>query len=718
MKSTSIILTTLGSAVLVCGFSYDAVAVEADPADSAGGIDEIIITAERRKENILDVPSTVQAFSAAALDNQGIDSTRDLMQVVPGLNFAIKGIFAQPVLRGISTQGTAVDSAVAMYIDGVYQASTSAVLFDLGDIDSVEVLKGPQGTLYGRNAEGGAILLKSRQPSFTPGGDISVSYGSYNERQFNTFLTAPLIDDFLAGSVSAFYKARDGYVHDLLRGGSVGDLESYAFRGSLLAKFAPDVEFTLTGYHGFLSDPTVYAGIAAGGNSLSRRVAPTLPVATRAWDSTTNLYPYNKGQSTGITLNGTIGLGWGELTTTTGYTSTVSDAHQDADQGPAPALGIISSYPSVTRSQEVSVATQKFGQVSFIFGAMYFGQDQASQILVNNATSVAGKQQISAYAAYGEAQWDITERLRGIAGARFSGEQRDYQGFAGGAGPGLPTNERAEGSHHWDATTPRVSLDYKLSDNTHAYATYNKAFKSGTYNPTGLLSTPVDPETTIAYEVGLKTAYSVFNLDVAAFHYKFENLQVSATLTTPTGTASVLQNAAAAEISGVEIEGSVHLTQALKLSGGFSYLDDKYTDFPKANVNTPYPTCPGPSPCGNFANTIDATGFPMARTPRYTGNLTAEYLTTLFRGDFRASLAAYYNSGFSWEVANRLRQGTYTTLNANLAWRPPGSKLEYSIWGRNLTDRVYEIQSADSAGGDAVSFAEPRAAGIKIQLKF
>jgi iron complex outermembrane receptor protein len=218
-------LTALVTASLIGGLSSAGFTAETAAADSAGSIDEIIVTAERRRENVLDVPITVQAFTAATLENQGIDTTRDLMNVVPGLNFAIKGLFAQPVLRGISTQGTAVDSAVAIYIDGVYQASTSAVLFDLGDIDSVEVLKGPQGTLYGRNAEGGAILLKSRQPSFVPGGDISVSYGSYNDRQINTFLTTPLIDNFLAGSVSAFYHARDGYVHDLLRGGNVGDLE-------------------------------------------------------------------------------------------------------------------------------------------------------------------------------------------------------------------------------------------------------------------------------------------------------------------------------------------------------------------------------------------------------------------------------------------------------------------------------------------------------------
>jgi len=710
-------LTALVTASLIGGLSSAGFTAETAAADSAGSIDEIIVTAERRKENVLDVPITVQAFTAATLENQGIDTTRDLMNVVPGLNFAIKGLFAQPVLRGISTQGTAVDSAVAIYIDGVYQASTSAVLFDLGDIDSVEVLKGPQGTLYGRNAEGGAILLKSRQPSFVPGGDISVSYGSYNDRQINTFLTTPLIDNFLAGSVSAFYHARDGYVHDLLRGGNVGDLEAYAFRGSLLAKFAPNVEFTLTGYHGFQSDESAFAGIAAGGNSLSRRVAPALPIALRAFDSTTDLYPYIKGISNGATLNGTIGLGWGELTTTTGYTSTISNAHQDADQGPAAALGIIASYPSVTRSEEISVATQKFGPVSLVFGGLYFGQDQASQIFVNHISNVAGKQGISAYAFYAEAQWDITERFKAIAGVRYSDEEREYHGYAG-TGPMLPTTQVAQGKHDWDATTPRFSLGYKITDNINAYATYNKAFKSGTYNPTGLKSTPVDPETTIAYEAGVKSAYSTFNFDVAAFHYKFENLQVSATITTPTGTTSVLQNAAAAEISGVEIEGSVKLTQAFKVIGGFSYLDDRYSEFPKANVNTPFPTCPGPSPCGNFANTIDATGFPMARTPRYTGNLTAEYLATLFRGDFRASLTAYYNSGFSWEVANRLRQGTYTTVNANVAFTPPGSRFEYSLWGRNLTSRVYEIQSADSAGGDAVSFAQPRSAGVKVQFKF
>lgn len=712
---SSVSLLALG---LVSGANAQTVSASGPETPAqASSVDDVIVTAQRRSQAIQDVPISIQAFSAETLQHQGVTSTRDLMSVVPGLNFAVKGVFAQPVLRGVSTQGTGIDSAVATYLDGVYQAAAAGGILELPDIAGIEVLKGPQGTLYGRNASGGAILVRTRRPQFTPAGEFGLSYGRFDEVEATGYVTGPLVGDTLAGSLTGAYRSRDAYIDDLIRGGKIGNLENYSYRGSL--RFQPNtaVDVNLTAYKTSIDDPTVFLSVSDGGNSLSRRVNPALPVATEPFTATVGDIPYLLSETTGVTLNADIDLGWGKLTSTTGYVDFNADIQQDADSGPARALLLTASYPSRTWSQEVSVATRDFGPFSFLFGGLYFNQDLASDLIVNLGQHIYGSQQVDAYAAYGEVQWKMTNRLTAIGGLRYTTEERSYEGFIG-SGPARPTNRVAVGKRDWDAVTPRLSLTYELTDDINVYATYNKAFKSGTFNPTGLSSTPVDPEHVKAIEVGAKGTFGRSTLNVAAFNYVFTDLQLASTITTPTGTASLLQNAAEAEISGVEVDGAFQATDALRFSGGLSWLDHEYTDFPNATVNTPYLTCPGVSPCGNFSSVINATGLPIARTPDFTATLTAEYVTRVMNGDLRLTANAYYNSGFSWEVANRLRQGAYSTLGANVVWQPDGSNWEFSLSGRNLTDEEYTIQSADSAGGDAVSYAQPRSFFAKIKYSF
>lgn len=695
-------------------YASSAVAQEAEPTV----VEEVVVTAQRREQAIQDVPISIQAIAPQALQDAGINNTRDLMAIVPGLNFAIKGVFAQPVLRGISNQGPGVDAAVSTYLDGVYQFQPAAGILELPDVEGIEVLKGPQGTLYGRNASGGAILVRTRRPSFTPGGTFSASYGTYNEIGLNGYITGPIVNERLAFGLSGSYRARDAYIDDLVRGGKIGNMEGYSYRGSLRFQPSETADIILTAYHTSLDDPTAYLGIAQDQNSLSRRVDPTQTVATRPYTTSVGDIPFLLSESSGATLNATFDFGLGKLTSTTGYIDTNAHILQDADMGPARGLLLAANYPAKMHSQEFSFATRDFGAWSFLAGALYLHQDQVTDLTVNaGASHTYGNVVTDAYAAYGEAQWHVTERLTGIFGARYSYEEKDYAGFRG-TGFAIPTTQVALADANWDTVTPRVSLSYELNDSTNLYVTYNQAFKSGAFNPSGLINTPVNPETVTAFEVGSKTIFSRGRLNIAIFDYKFEDLQVSATVTTPTGTASLLQNAASAKIRGLDIDGELYLTDSIKISGGFSWLDQSYESFPNATVNVPFATCPGASPCGNFATVIDASGFPISRTPDFTGTLNAEYRRPLAHGELRLTGNAYYNSGFSWEPGNRLRQGAYTTFGATAVYSPEATDWDFTVGVRNLTDEVYTIQSADSAGGDAVSFAQPRSYFVTVRYRY
>jgi iron complex outermembrane receptor protein len=299
-------------------------------------------------------------------------------------------------------------------------------------------------------------------------------------------------------------------------------------------------------------------------------------------------------------------------------------------------------------------------------------------------------------------------------GLRESWEHRSYDGYLGTAKALV-----ANGDHSWNALTPRASLMYAVNDQVNIYASYNQGFKSGAFNPTGLSSTPVSPEKVKAYEAGVKTSFSRFTLNFAAYHYDIEDLQLQSTVTSGGVTHGVLQNAAAAKITGLDLDGVAEVTDSFELLGGLSWLiTDKYSSFPTANVNVPNYACPGAAPCGNVSTTIDATGFPLIRTPHFTGSLQAQYTTALANGTFVGTLAGYVNSGFSWEAGDRVRQGSYGTLGLDLSWQPGDSNVQFTVYGRNLTNSVYINQEADSAGGDAVSYAEPRNYGIKIQYKF
>ena len=687
------------------------------PTDAA----DIIVTAQRRSERLQDVPISIQTLSANTLANQSITSVRDLTTAIPGFNLTVKGAFALPTLRGVSSQGTAagLDPAIPIYLDGVYQSNTIATIFELSDISNIEVLKGPQGTLYGRNATGGAILITTRKPSFDFGGGAALSYGTYNDWHGSAHVTGGLVPDLLAFSLSGDYHRRDGYIRDLIGGGKIGKLKGNTLRGKLLLTPSPAVEITLSGMHSFLDDPAQLAGVPLGGNTLSKLVAPALPITTVPFTIREDVYPLLKTRSDQISLNVDIDTGIGQFTSVSAYQNSLAQVRQDADGGPGAGLSFTYRLPNKAYSQEASFASEKFGAFSLLAGGLYFKQDVSGRLVANGRSDILGTQHIEAYAVYGELTVEPVANLTLVGGLRYSHEHRDYVGQL--ATVPNPYVTIAVGSKSWSDVTPRLTAKYRITPSLNVYASYNKAFKSGVFNPSGLVSTPVDPENGIAYEVGAKFASGNIHFNVAGFKYDFTDLQVATTITRPDGTtSSFLENAAGAKIKGFDFDADVELVKGLTLSGGFSYIDGKYTNFTAATVNAPIPAagCPaGTFPCGNTSVSVDATGNALVRSPKFSGNVTAQYSTEVSSGTVTGSVSFYHSASFAWEASGRLRQPSYNTLAATVRWKSQ-TGFEISVYGRNLTNEIYANNLADSAGGDLVNYALPRTVGVKVGYSF
>ncbi|MGI4877829.1 MAG: TonB-dependent receptor, partial [Janthinobacterium lividum] len=248
-------------------------------ADDTSG--EIVVTAQRRAQRLVDVPVSVTTLSGETLARAGVSGLLDLTKTAPGVVLDKNGAYLQPTIRGIGTNvtGPGADPNVAIYVDGVYQSSQTGNFFELANVEDVEILKGPQGTLFGRNATGGAILIKLLDPSFTTSGRANLSYGRFNEVAASGYVTTALSDK-LAVDLSAYYRRSDGWIHDLRTGAEQNSQYSLDIRSKLLFKPTDTLKFILSYAHNDTSDPTGLAIAAAGGNSAGRPFANSGPIAT------------------------------------------------------------------------------------------------------------------------------------------------------------------------------------------------------------------------------------------------------------------------------------------------------------------------------------------------------------------------------------------------------------------------------------------------------
>jgi iron complex outermembrane receptor protein len=363
--------------------------------------------------------------------------------------------------------------------------------------------------------------------------------------------------------------------------------------------------------------------------------------------------------------------------------------------------------PTKTVSQEVDFASNKFGPFSYVIGGnVYYNKSKSIQHANNNALVILPQMTTRAYAVFGEVNYDITDRLTAIVGARYSSEEKT---LFGSASKGLPIT--FHGQKTWSSVTPRFSLRYRVADDINAYATYSKGFKSGQLATSRMDDPPVNPEKLTAYEVGIKVQKPNYSLSISGFYNDYRDLQFS----TFTGTLSILQNAARVKTYGVDFEGALQLTDQWLLRVGGEYLPHaQYGQF--LNV-ADYVAPLGPTGL-KLVIVPNASGLRELRTPTFTGNVSADYAADISLGKLTASATLSYSSKYNWDILGTVQTKAYATLSGQLALAPTNSDFKFILFGRNLTNTAYIEGAVLGQQGNGVAYSAPREVGVTVDYNF
>ncbi len=730
-------------AILLSGTALAAPAYAANTADAgkeeASTDGEILVTAQRRTENLRDVPMAIAALSSDELAQAGIASTGDLAKATPAVVIASYGAFMQPSIRGISSAGANIgdNSNVALYIDGIYQPQQIATLIALPDVQQVEILKGPQGALYGQNATGGAILVTSLAPSSTLTGKFSASYGNFNDIDFKGYVSSPL-SDTLSVSVSGGYQKRDGFRKHVITGQRDLGLDSKVIRAKLRYQPSAGSSLTLTGFISDHNDSAAYSGFAFNNNTAGKAILvtlataqnprglTTLPVATNGTEFSTDPGVYSRTKSKGASLSGEFDVGAGKINTLTSYSKNETFYVADVDWSPVsyaqaslvPGKPLFGSF----FTQEANFASDKIGPLSFIVGGFFMtGNEefQSNTFQFANVPSIApatqsaftpainnyGRVDKQIFALYTDFTLAATEQLTFTAGGRYTTErQRAFSGPTGGT-----IAEYPGGAVTFNKFTPRITARYAITPDANFYASWGKGFKSGVINTSNFAQKPVNPENITSYEVGFKGRFAgALSFDLSAFHYDYADLQIVA-YAPP---VYINQNAASARINGVEANAKFDVTPNFSLSANMSYVDAKFTSFPAAAVFVA-------NGFGNTQTTKNLGGTRMPRAPEFTGSIAMDYKADTSIGGVGAHAGLYHNSGSKFDVTGLLGQDAYTTIDAELSLAPKGiDGLRFVVWGKNIGNATYLASFLDSQLADGVTFAAPRTFGFRAEYKF
>lgn len=679
-------------------------------------IENIVVTAQRREENLQDVPIAITALSAEQLSAAGIDGAAGLSLVTPGLYYAGQGPFAQPTIRGVGTSlaGPSTDANVAIYVDGIYQPNQIANLFDFNNIERIEVLKGPQGTLFGRNATGGAINITTFSPTAEPRADVTLSYGRFNDFKATAYATGG-ITDTLSANVAVLYRNDDGYVKNVLLNKRMAKIDEKAVRAKLLYRPVDDLSITLTGNYSDSSNNAPYAVEPVNRNNVNVRTNPNLLIPPAIREVALDTDPEATTKSKGISLHVQYDRPWGRFTSITAYQDVEPYLLSDIDNSAAPASTASIPLSQETFTQEFNFASDFDSAVNWIAGLFYyddtadldlFSYSGIPRVLVATVFSTITTE---AAAAYGEINYDVSDRLRLIGGVRYSYEKK----HASGGIPAAPNILNSE--EDWSAWTPRASIRYALTPDSNIYFTYSRGFKSGNYNGVALSNTPVDPETVNAYEIGYKLAAPRLSLNASAYYYDYKDIQVQIQTNLGGNVLTLYQNAATAKIYGADLDLTAVLTDRWRAQVGLAYTHARYDKYKDALITTPAVDPVTGLPIGGNVQTAgDASDKEMIRTPELTANVTLTYHRPLQTGALEASVTGAYNSGFFWDPGNRVEQDAYTLVNAQLTWISPQHRYRVSLWGQNLTDETYVIYGNTTGTGDSAAYGRPITYGISV----
>lgn len=684
----------------------------------AQGIEEIVVTATKRAENINDVPIAIVAQTGEMLAKAGISSSDDLSLLVPGLHMSRSSNQAINYLRGV---GTSIASAgnepsVAMYIDDVYNPSPNTGIMSFNNVERIEVLKGPQGTLFGRNATGGLIHVITKKPDQAPAMDVSVGYGNYEDLETKVYATGGVTED-LATDLAIFYRTQgEGYVkNSFLNNETSKEDRNISLRNKWLYQASDQTSIEVTGNYAKLNSSL---GMAA------QPLPGTVHLVGTTYSGDWHTLAVDQDAETldetwGVSMRVDHSFSEIDFSSITSYNDI--DIEYLVDQEGSP-VDLIS--PPVEQGQKYFSQEFRFSgesdNLKWLTGLYYFSNESSYEPLTIAGLGIAPLEAIDVFSttdltsvsAFGEMTWNLTEKLGLILGGRWTEDKLEQAGHTEYVP--LPP-EFQPPAFQQDVTfrepTWRLGFNYQATEETMYYGTYSRGFKSGGYNSVttgGVGEPPVEPEILDAYELGIKTDLldGLAHMDAAAFYYSYDDLQVTTII--PGGNRNL--NAAQSTIRGAEFSFTVVPTDALTVTGGMTYLDTEYDEFPNGPVFIPLPGG------GNNSIAGDLSGNQLVHSPELTGNLMVLYSIPMETGMIDMSVNYYYNDGFEWNPDGSAFEPSYGLVSAELGWLSLDEKYGVKLWGKNLTDEEYTLFTFTSVFGTVYAPAPPRTYGVTFSV--
>ncbi len=741
---------------VVCGVLMPAAAALAQQAQTPQ-IEEIIVTAQKRAQSLQEVPVAVSAFSGEALQDHHVTDVTDLNQLAPSLQVKTDDNAANPkiFIRGVGLNdfNPNTASAVGLYTDGVYIGSPLAQMAQFFDIDRLEVLRGPQGTLYGRNTTGGAINVITRKPTQEPQGSISVEAGRFDSVNVEAAVGGPIARDVVAGRIAVNVIRDDGYSRNRLTGHSGNDTDRWAARGSL--SFTPSSTFdalvqlrygrtdggSIWAYNRSLFPFTDAAtgpdGLCATGFFTSGECGDIAGYANTSSDLYRGDYHFegkDEVETRGASATLTWDLGRLQLVSVSGYDHADRDDREDTDAGPNDVITATYRAKQSVFSEELrlqSVDTGK-GEKAFWVAGLYYAHDDLDTnsyldvlrlfrpifVSPDNPNGFAPEfsvgvfgypytQKTESWAAFGQLDYDLTDKLTGTAGVRYSRDSKDFA-YASTAEFDTITIFTLDESKDFSSVSGKLGLQYRFSDDANVYGSYSRGYKSGgffggqTVEPADLA--PYDDEKVDAFEIGakLQSPERRMRTSLAAFYYDYQDLQVYTLILRGAITVQNFTNASNARIYGAEAEFSITPIDHLDLSLSGAWLDATYQDFDSVGQ--------------------DYSGNRLPNAPRSSISAAVRYEWPMFGGSLALQTDATYRSKVFYDTRNveRLSDRQRTFVNARIGWTTADEHLELGVWGRNLFDEtnISDIIPIEGLGFDLFSVGAPRTAGVYARYNY
>jgi len=717
---------------------------------AANTVEELIVTAQKREESAQQVPIALTALSGETLERQGVTGFQDLSTRVPSLRFGsgVTGGENVITLRGIGSQNTTSggDSPVAYNLDGVYLARTTSVDPEFFDIDRIEVLRGPQGTLYGRNSVGGSVNVITRRPTSEAGGHIDGLLGNYDAYALRGWANLPVLDNGdtqVLARLTGVWAEHDGYQKNLFDGpGATHDADGQDFwmlRGQLYFKFSNDIDFRLIASASENKDPVAtktqwylmparYVG-----------AAPYLPNPRDVRKNTPENY-YQSSRYVSGTLN--VDVGFATLTSVTGYAE--GKWKQSSDPDASELTLATNPYWTLDQfqwSEELRLASKPSeSPVSWIVGGYFFrekvgqtfqfidtGLNAASPFTDTFIFTNGGTYTTESYAAFGQADVDLGKTSVGVpvtltAGIRYTHDNKQGFDFLNFTLPLIPftTEPTKDFDENWSQTTFKLGANWRPNENLMLYGNYSTGYLSGG-GLVGNFPGIYQPEKVRAWEAGFKSTLLdnrlIFN--GAAYYQKIKDMQVFV----QDITGSRIDNAGKAHVKGIELEAVATPVDGLRLNAAATFTKAEYDEYVTIN-NRFAGAAPG---CDPVTRLCDFSGNRLVQTPKYTFNLGGQYSFDTGYGEVTPRVDVFWSGDLFFLSANGPleRQGAYSLVDLSVLWKVPGERWTVEAFVRNVADE--DIISNDGLqsntlgngfGLDNYTYYPPRTYGVRVGVNF